>query len=73
MLFVSAATLIGTIYSIIMNLITLPLLILLIKRNYRDEKSLSPHFVVNLGTYLIGIFACLPYCVYVLGWWRGDG
>lgn len=57
----------------VLNAITLPFLALLIMRNSRDERSLSPHFVANLTTYLLGIFMCTPYTGYVLFWWRGDG
>ncbi|KAI6210151.1 hypothetical protein M3Y96_00297400 [Aphelenchoides besseyi] len=40
--------------------------------NWRNERVLSPHFIVNLCTYLLGIVFCIPYTSYVAIGWRGD-
>ncbi|KAI6231637.1 hypothetical protein M3Y95_00402900 [Aphelenchoides besseyi] len=72
MQFVSIATICGVIYSMVLNLCTFPLLAAMIWTNWRNERVLSPHFIVNLCTYLLGIVFCIPYTSYVAIGWRGD-
>lgn len=62
-------SIIGVCFSLLANLISFPLLMMLFVRR---RHKLAPLFLVNLCSWLFGVVLCSLYFLYIVFGWRGD-